>query len=88
MGHPNTCLCCVPRNSTKTYRYGTNLTLSPLPQGLTLPPEAGYPLAPNGPSIYLMQVHYDNPDKRHFEDFSGIRVHYTHVLRSYDAGMS
>uniref|UniRef100_A0A6A7G1R7 MOXD1 homolog 2-like n=2 Tax=Hirondellea gigas TaxID=1518452 RepID=A0A6A7G1R7_9CRUS len=56
-------------------------------KGLTLPPEAGYPLSPNGPSIFLMQVHYDNPDRRHFEDYSGIRVHYTHVLRSYDAGV-
>ena len=33
-----------------------------------------------------MQVHYDNPDGRHFKDYSGVRVHYAHVLRSYDAG--
>jgi len=56
-------------------------------QGLTLPPEAGYPLSPNGPSVYLMAVHYDNPEGAHFRDYSGVRLHYTHVLRSYDAGV-
>ncbi|KAA0189595.1 hypothetical protein HAZT_HAZT001855 [Hyalella azteca] len=56
-------------------------------KGLTLPPETGYPLSPNGPTIFLMQVHYDNPDSRHFQDHSGIRVHYTHKLRNFDAGV-
>ncbi|KAF2361340.1 Copper type II ascorbate-dependent monooxygenase C-terminal [Trinorchestia longiramus] len=56
-------------------------------KGLTLPPETGYPLSPNGPSIFLMQIHYDNPDNRHFQDHSGIRVHYTHKLRNFDAGV-
>ncbi|KAG7162285.1 MOXD1 2-like [Homarus americanus] len=56
-------------------------------EGLSLPPEAGYPLTPKGPKFYMMEVHYDNPNKQAFRDESGIRIIYTPDLRYYDAGV-
>ncbi|XP_042882375.1 MOXD1 homolog 2-like [Penaeus japonicus] len=56
-------------------------------EGLTLPSEAGYPLTPTGPKFYMMEAHYDNPEGHAFRDHSGIRIIYTHELRSYDAGV-
>ncbi|XP_076032752.1 MOXD1 homolog 2-like [Oratosquilla oratoria] len=56
-------------------------------EGLTLPPEAGYPLNPEGPKYYMMEVHYDNPQHHFFTDSSGIRIIYTPELRAHDAGV-
>nr|XP_053650331.1 DBH-like monooxygenase protein 1 [Cherax quadricarinatus] len=56
-------------------------------EGLSLPPEAGYPLTPKGPKFYMLEVHYDNPNGHTFKDESGIRIIYTPELRYYDAGV-
>ncbi|XP_069156757.1 DBH-like monooxygenase protein 1 [Procambarus clarkii] len=56
-------------------------------EGLSLPPEAGYPLTPKGPKFYMLEVHYDNPNSHTFKDESGIRIIYTPELRYYDAGV-
>ncbi|XP_071513833.1 DBH-like monooxygenase protein 1 [Panulirus ornatus] len=56
-------------------------------QGLSLPPETGYPLTPEGPKFYMMEAHYDNPDGHSFTDESGMRIIYTPELRHYDTGV-
>ncbi|XP_014849355.1 PREDICTED: dopamine beta-hydroxylase isoform X1 [Poecilia mexicana] len=53
------------------------------------PPDAGLAIGGPGSSRFLrLEVHYHNPlliSGRH--DSSGIRLHYTHNLRRYDAGI-
>ncbi|CAL4069816.1 unnamed protein product, partial [Meganyctiphanes norvegica] len=56
-------------------------------QGVSLPSEAGYPLIPNGPKFFMMEVHYDNPDGHSFIDSSGLRLTYTPNLRKHDSGV-
>ncbi|XP_045118850.1 MOXD1 homolog 2-like [Portunus trituberculatus] len=56
-------------------------------EGLSLPPEAGYPLTPRGPKYYMMETHYDNPEGHRFKDESGIKITYTHEIRYHDAGV-
>lgn len=56
-------------------------------QGMTFPPEAGYPLMPDGPAFYMMETHYDNSEAQTYLDSSGIRVIYTSQLRLQDAGV-
>ncbi|CAL4128695.1 unnamed protein product, partial [Meganyctiphanes norvegica] len=56
-------------------------------QGMAYPPEAGYPLHPDGPTFYMMETHYDNPEKHNFYDNSGLRLTYTPRVRIHDAGV-
>ncbi|XP_021507619.1 dopamine beta-hydroxylase [Meriones unguiculatus] len=53
------------------------------------PEEAGVSFGGLGSSRYLrLEVHYHNPEKiQGRRDSSGIRLHYTSTLRSYDAGI-
>lgn len=64
-------------------------------QGLTFPPEAGYPLDTDQ-RFYLMETHYSNPSvdldwdtlqSARIYDNSGLRLYYTPVLRMHDAGV-
>ncbi|XP_065360587.1 MOXD1 homolog 2 [Calliphora vicina] len=60
----------------------------------TFPDEAGYPMESRQAKYYLMETHYINlqPDVKQFPtrqmaDNSGLKIHFTHVLRPYDAGV-
>ncbi|CAL4059288.1 unnamed protein product [Meganyctiphanes norvegica] len=55
-------------------------------KGLTFPAEAGYPLTPDGPRFYMLEVHY-NSQGHNFWDSSGINIIYTSELRMKDAGL-
>ncbi|CAL4125626.1 unnamed protein product [Meganyctiphanes norvegica] len=56
-------------------------------EGMTFPPEAGYPLTPDGPKFYMMETHYDNTEAQMYLDSSGLKVTYTSQLRLQDAGV-
>ncbi|XP_036325473.1 MOXD1 homolog 2 isoform X2 [Rhagoletis pomonella] len=63
-------------------------------EGFTFPGEAGYPIESVVAKYYLMETQYTNlkPDftqlhSRQMADNSGLRIYFTHVLRSNDAGV-
>lgn len=57
-------------------------------QGEFLPENVGIPLGePGGVSYYMLEVHYDNQELHNVLDNSGIRIHYTSVLRTHDAAL-
>lgn len=35
----------------------------------------------------MLEIHYDNPTRKTFEDNSGLRIHYTKNLRQHDGGI-
>ena len=53
------------------------------------PREAGFSLnTEQDPKYLLLEIHYDNPDKRtDMVDNSGFRFFYTELLREYDSGI-
>jgi hypothetical protein len=56
--------------------------------GQFLPEHVGIPFGgKNGPKFYMLEIHYDNPNKKRLQDHSGFRIHYTKQLRPNDAGM-
>ncbi|CAL4089777.1 unnamed protein product, partial [Meganyctiphanes norvegica] len=56
-------------------------------QGMTFPPEAGYPLTPDGSKFYMMETHYNYVEGQDYIDSSGLKVTYTSQLRLQDAGV-
>uniref|UniRef100_A0A6P4EPV5 MOXD1 homolog 1 n=1 Tax=Drosophila rhopaloa TaxID=1041015 RepID=A0A6P4EPV5_DRORH len=57
-------------------------------KGQFLPPHAGIPMGgKSGVNYYMIEIQYDNPNGKTFVDHSGFRIHYTHNLRTYDAGI-
>ncbi|UYV63648.1 MOXD1 [Cordylochernes scorpioides] len=51
-----------------------------------LPEHAGIPFGGEEERYFMLEVHYDNPAKREgVMDNSGLRIHYTPRLRTYDA---
>ncbi|KAH8372725.1 hypothetical protein KR009_004044 [Drosophila setifemur] len=61
---------------------------SPGSKGQFLPSHAGIPMGgSSGVKYYMLEIHYDNPNGKRIVDSSGIRIHYTHHLRSNDAGI-
>ncbi|XP_045451194.1 MOXD1 homolog 1-like [Melitaea cinxia] len=57
-------------------------------KGEFLPENVGIPLGEKGGiSYYMLEVHYDNQALHDFFDNSGIRIHYTPVLRDHDAAL-
>ncbi|CAH2092791.1 unnamed protein product [Euphydryas editha] len=57
-------------------------------KGEFLPENVGIPLGEKGGiSYYMLEVHYDNQALHDFLDNSGIRIHYTPVLRDHDAAL-
>lgn len=51
-----------------------------------LPEHVGIPFA-GQQKYYMLEIHYENPNKQNFVDRSGFRLHYTHNLRPYDGGI-
>ncbi|KAK3703839.1 hypothetical protein QZH41_012444, partial [Actinostola sp. cb2023] len=53
------------------------------------PDHVGYSVGDGvGPKYILLEVHYDNADQKSgLKDNSGLRFHYTSILRQYDAGI-
>jgi len=51
-----------------------------------LPPHVGIPFG-GKQKYYMLEIHYDNPSKKTFEDNSGLRIHYTKNLREHDGGI-
>lgn len=51
-----------------------------------LPPHVGIPFAGKH-KYYMLEIHYDNPQRKSFEDNSGLRLHYTKKLREHDGGI-
>ncbi|XP_045500317.1 MOXD1 homolog 1-like [Colias croceus] len=57
-------------------------------KGEFLPENVGIPLGERGGvSYYMLEVHYDNQALHEVLDNSGIRIHYTPVLRNHDAAL-
>ncbi|CAG9564813.1 unnamed protein product [Danaus chrysippus] len=57
-------------------------------KGEFLPENVGIPLGEKGGvSFYMLEVHYDNLALHDVLDSSGIRIHYTSVLRPHDAAL-
>lgn len=55
---------------------------------IVFPALAGYPVAGTGGVRFaLLEAHFENPDMEAFSDSSGVRLHMTTVLRSFDAGV-
>lgn len=54
--------------------------------GQYLPDHVGIPFA-GQQSYYMLEIHYENANRRSFSDHSGFRIHYTSNLRPYDAGV-
>ena len=58
--------------------------------GEVLPEHAGMPIGEEygGATYFLLETHYDNPGlEAGILDSSGMRFHYTDVLRRYDTGI-
>ncbi|KAF2880698.1 hypothetical protein ILUMI_25476, partial [Ignelater luminosus] len=55
-------------------------------RGENIPKHVGLPLASKSPSYYMLEVHFDNPSMKRVVDTSGLRLHYTHKLRSNEGG--
>ncbi|BFG03078.1 MOXD1 homolog 1 [Drosophila madeirensis] len=56
--------------------------------GQFLPSHVGIPMGGSmGVKYYMLEIHYDNPNGKKSVDHSGFRIHYTHNLRAYDAGI-
>lgn len=51
-----------------------------------LPPHVGISFS-GKQKYYMLEIHYDNPLRKTFSDSSGLRVHYTKVLRKYEGGV-
>ncbi|XP_020809804.1 MOXD1 homolog 1 isoform X3 [Drosophila serrata] len=61
---------------------------SPGSKGQFLPSHVGIPMGGvSGVKYYMLEVHYDNSNRKKIVDHSGFRIHYTHDLRTYDAGI-
>ncbi|KAH8260736.1 hypothetical protein KR038_008774 [Drosophila bunnanda] len=61
---------------------------SPGSRGQFLPSHAGIPIGGvSGVKYYMLEIHYDNSNRKLIVDHSGFRIHYTHNLRTYDAGI-
>lgn len=58
-------------------------------EGFSFPPEAGYPLEPQGSRYYLLETHYATPTDGSIGslDGTGLRLYYTPELRRHDAGV-
>ncbi|XP_068239142.1 DBH-like monooxygenase protein 1 isoform X1 [Palaemon carinicauda] len=59
-------------------------------EGEMYPDHVGVPLGAEhgGATYFMLEIHYDNPNLRKgVTDNSGVRIHYTHKLRQYDAGI-
>ncbi|XP_019633120.1 PREDICTED: DBH-like monooxygenase protein 1 homolog [Branchiostoma belcheri] len=55
---------------------------------LYLPEDVGLPVGDDDGNVLVLQIHYDNPNLRDdLYDSSGIRIHYTPVLRTHDGGV-
>ncbi len=67
--------CVTP---VATYAYGGSAQY--------LPDHVGIPFGGHQ-SYYMLEVHYENPNRKNFVDYSGFRIHYTSNLRPYDAGI-
>ena len=53
--------------------------------GQFLPEHVGIPFGDsNKQKYYLLEIHYDNANKKRFVDHSGFRLHYTKELRQHD----
>lgn len=68
--------CVTP---VATYAYGGSSQF--------FPDHIGIPFAGHNQKYYMLEVHYENPKRQSIQDNSGFRIHYTDVLRPYDAGM-
>lgn len=56
--------------------------------GQFLPEHIGIPFGgKQGPKYYMLEIHYDNPERKRLLDYSGFRIHYTKQLRQHDAGL-
>lgn len=51
-----------------------------------LPDHVGIPFS-GKQKYYMLEIHYDNPTRKTFEDNSGLRIHYTSKLRQHDGGI-
>lgn len=51
-----------------------------------LPEHVGIPFG-GKQKYYMLEIHYDNPTRKTFEDNSGLRIHYTSKLREHDGGI-
>lgn len=51
-----------------------------------LPEHVGIPFSGER-KYYMLEIHYDNPSRKAFEDSSGLRIHYTSNLRQHDGGI-
>ncbi|KAH8234531.1 hypothetical protein KR032_008225 [Drosophila birchii] len=61
---------------------------SPGSKGQFLPSHAGIPIGGVlGVKYYMLEIHYDNSNRKETVDSSGFRIHYTRNLRTYDAGI-
>lgn len=67
--------CVTP---VATYAYGGSSHY--------LPEHVGIPFS-GKQKYYMLEIHYENPNKNNFVDHSGFRIHYTSNLRPYDAGI-
>lgn len=63
-------------------------------QGFEYPADVGYPLESGRDRFYMLETHYNDPmplmDLESLgpaADNSGLRLHYTSVLRAHDAGI-
>nr|XP_015922103.2 DBH-like monooxygenase protein 1 isoform X2 [Parasteatoda tepidariorum] len=55
-------------------------------ESLIFPEHVGLPIDPGNPKYYLLEFHYDNPQRHNgIFDHSGLRMYYTSKLRKYDA---
>eukprot|EP00735_Rhodelphis_limneticus_P013920 TRINITY_DN7885_c0_g1::TRINITY_DN7885_c0_g1_i1::g.23751::m.23751 TRINITY_DN7885_c0_g1::TRINITY_DN7885_c0_g1_i1::g.23751 ORF type:complete len:1216 (-),score=353.74,sp/Q9CXI3/MOXD1_MOUSE/32.74/9e-78,sp/Q9CXI3/MOXD1_MOUSE/33.91/3e-41,sp/Q9CXI3/MOXD1_MOUSE/32.85/2e-12,Cu2_monoox_C/PF03712.10/4e-28,Cu2_monoox_C/PF03712.10/4.2e-34,DOMON/PF03351.12/3.4e-28,DOMON/PF03351.12/1.3e-27,Cu2_monooxygen/PF01082.15/2.3e-26,Cu2_monooxygen/PF01082.15/7.2e-27,SapA/PF02199.10/3.3,SapA/PF02199.10/37 TRINITY_DN7885_ len=55
---------------------------------MVYPDIAGYPVGPDGAVYVLMEMHYNNHHTdESFKDTSGLRLHYTDILRQHDIGV-
>ncbi|KAF8796056.1 DBH-like monooxygenase protein 1-like [Argiope bruennichi] len=56
-------------------------------EDLILPEDVGLPLEASPAKYYMLEIHYDNPNKiAGIVDNSGFRIYYSPKIRKYDAG--
>lgn len=54
-------------------------------EDMVLPEHVGMPFGEAGTNYFMIELHYDNPEyKNDTLDQSGVRLHYTRKLRTYD----
>jgi len=82
-------LCYEERPTNMATCYSTVLAWAIGGKNYVFPPHVGLPMGSKGePRFFLMEVHYDNPERRSdIVDNSGIRLHLTPHVRQHDAGI-